>query len=55
MQFIDLKAQYKTIEKDVNARIKKVLEHGRFIMEHEVKELEERLAEYTGSKYCIGV
>ena len=55
MQFIDLKAQYKLIEEDVNARIKKVLEHGRFIMGPEVQELEERLADYTGAKYCIGV
>lgn len=55
MQFIDLRAQYKTIENDVNERIKKVLEHGRFIMGPEVQELELRLAEYTGAKYCIGV
>ena len=55
MQFIDLKAQYKLIEEDVNARIKKVLEHGRFIMGPEVQELEERLADYTEAKYCIGV
>ena len=55
MQFIDLKSQYKAIEADVNQRIKNVLEHGRFIMGPEVAELEQTLADYTGSQYCIGV
>ncbi len=55
MQFIGLNAQYKTIEDDIHSRIKKVLEHGKFIMGPEVQALEARLAEYTGAKYCIGV
>ena len=55
MQFIDLKAQYRTIEDEVNLRIKNVIDHGNFIMGPEVLELEERLAEYTGAAYCIGV
>ena len=55
MQFIDLKAQYKSIEENINQRIKAVLEHGRFIMGPEVAELEARLAQYVGVKHCIGV
>ena len=55
MQFIDLKAQYRVIEADINQRIKTVLEHGQFIMGPEVAELEARLAEYVGVKHCIGV
>jgi len=55
MQFIDLKAQYRSIEENVNQRIKAVLEHGRFIMGPEVAELETRLAQYVGVKHCIGV
>ena len=55
MQFIDLKTQYRQIETDVNARIKAVLEHGRYIMGPEIPELEERLADYVGVKHCIGV
>ena len=55
MNFIDLQAQYKTIESDVNARIKKVLKHGQYIMGPEVIELEELLASYVGVKHCIGV
>ncbi len=53
--FIDLKTQYKSLKSQINARINSVLEHGQYIMGPEVKELEERLAEHTGSKYCITV
>ena len=55
MQFIDLKKQYQQIKIPVNSRIQTVLEHGKFIMGPEVSELEEALAEYTGSQYCIVV
>ncbi len=53
--FIDLKTQYQAIKTQINARINSVLEHGQYIMGPEVKELEERLALYTGSKHCITV
>ena len=53
MQFIDLKAQYRRIEDDVNRRIKAVLEHGKYILGPEVAELEEKLADYVGVKHCI--
>jgi UDP-2-acetamido-2-deoxy-ribo-hexuluronate aminotransferase len=55
MNFIDLQAQYRRIEGDVNARIKAVLEHGQYIMGPEVTELEERLAADVGVQHCIGV
>lgn len=55
MDFIDLKFQYKKIEKDVDKRIKKVLDHGQYIMGPEVYELEEKLADYVGVKHCVGV
>lgn len=54
MQFIDLKAQYDQIERDVNERIHAVLQHGQYINGPEVRELEGRLAEYTGALHCIG-
>ncbi|HYK37412.1 DegT/DnrJ/EryC1/StrS family aminotransferase [Alloacidobacterium sp.] len=53
MQFIDLKAQYRKLKSDVDARIQAVLDHGQFILGQEVAELESRLAARTGSKYCI--
>jgi len=55
MQFIDLKMQYQKIESKIQKRINDVLDHGKYIMGPEVAELEEKLADYTGSKYCIGV
>ncbi|MDT0633946.1 DegT/DnrJ/EryC1/StrS family aminotransferase [Spectribacter hydrogenoxidans] len=53
--FIDLKAQYEEIKPQVQARINTVLEHGQYIMGPEVRELEERLQEYTGARHCITV
>jgi UDP-2-acetamido-2-deoxy-ribo-hexuluronate aminotransferase len=55
MQFIDLKAQQERIRPQIEERIKEVLDHGKYIMGPEVFELEERLAEYVGSKHCISV
>lgn len=55
MQFIDLKAQYAALRETINARIQTVLDHGQYIMGPEVKELEQRLAEWTGARHCITV
>ena len=53
MQFIDLNYQYNRIKTDVNARIQKVLDHGKYIMGPEIQELEENLAAFVGVKHCI--
>jgi UDP-2-acetamido-2-deoxy-ribo-hexuluronate aminotransferase len=53
--FIDLKTQYQALKPKIHDRINRVLEHGQYIMGPEVQELEEKLAAYTGSKYCITV
>ena len=53
MDFIDLKAQQKSIKDRIEKRIQKVLNHGKYIMGPEVLELEARLANYVNSKYCI--
>ena len=55
MQFIDLAAQQALIKEKIDANIQRVLAHGKYILGPEVHELEERLAVYTGSKYCITV
>lgn len=52
-EFIDLKAQYAALRESMDARIKAVLNHGQFIMGPEVRELEEKLARFTGAKHCI--
>lgn len=53
MQFIDLKKQYSLIENDVLNSIKKVLNHGQYIMGPEITELEKQLAEFIGVKHVI--
>jgi len=54
MEFIDLGAQQKLIRDKIENNIKKVLDHGKYIMGPEVKELEEKLADFVGVKYAIG-
>ena len=51
--FFDLAAQQERIKQQINENIQAVLSHGQYILGPEVHELEDRLAEYTGSKYCI--
>ena len=51
--FIDLKKQYRRIEKEVDQAVKNVFEHGQYILGPEVAELEKRLADFAGSKYCL--
>ncbi|MEQ9010064.1 DegT/DnrJ/EryC1/StrS family aminotransferase [Algiphilus sp.] len=53
--FIDLRSQYEALKPQIQTRINAVLEHGQYIMGPEVKELEDRLQEYTGAKHCITV
>tara|TARA_B100001540_G_scaffold309552_1_gene325915 strand:+ start:539 stop:1657 length:1119 start_codon:yes stop_codon:yes gene_type:complete len=53
MQFIDLKSQQKEIREKIDLRMKKILDHGKYIMGPEVLELEERLADYVNVKHCI--
>jgi UDP-2-acetamido-2-deoxy-ribo-hexuluronate aminotransferase len=53
--FIDLKAQYRALQPQIQARINAVLEHGQYIMGPEVRELEDKLAAYTGARHCITV
>ena len=55
MEFTDLKTQYAALRASVQARMQRVLEHGQYIMGPEVRELEEKLEAYTGSKHCITV
>jgi UDP-2-acetamido-2-deoxy-ribo-hexuluronate aminotransferase len=55
MQFIDLAAQQKRIRLQLEERIKKVLDHGQYILGPEIKELEEKLAAFTGVPYAVSV
>lgn len=53
LAFIDLQAQRRRIADKLEAATKRVMEHGAFIMGPEVKELEKKLAEFCGAKYCV--
>lgn len=53
MQFRDLNAQYKHLEQDILAGLRDVMEDGSFILGKQVDELEQKLAEYVGTRYCI--
>lgn len=55
MQFIDLVAQQARIKDKIDAAIQTVLQHGTYILGPEVAELEQKLAEFTGTKHCITV
>jgi len=51
--FIDLSAQQQRIRLEIDARIKAVLDHGAYIMGPEIRELEQRLADYVGVKHAL--
>ncbi|RKJ02768.1 DegT/DnrJ/EryC1/StrS family aminotransferase [bacterium D16-54] len=53
MKFIDLEKQYCVIKNNVEKRIHNILEKQDFIMGSEIQELEQKLADFTGRKYCI--
>ena len=53
MEFVDLKSQYRDLKGSIDARIQRVLDHAQYIMGPEVRELEQQLAAFTGSRNCI--
>ena len=54
MQFIDLATQQQRIRPQIDAAIKRVLDHGRYIMGPEVSEFEQMLADFVGVRHAIG-
>ncbi|MCA8901935.1 MAG: DegT/DnrJ/EryC1/StrS aminotransferase family protein [Hyphomonas sp.] len=53
LPFIDLQAQRKRIESEVNAAILGVVESGRYVLGPEVAELEKQLAAWCGAKHSV--
>ena len=53
--FLDLAAQQRRMGDAIDARIRGVLAHCRFVLGPEVAELEGRLAAFAGAAHCIGV
>jgi len=53
MEFRDLKTQYTQNKKAIDSAIQSVLFSSHFIGGEQVKQLEEKLADYVGVKHCI--
>ncbi|WJM96287.1 DegT/DnrJ/EryC1/StrS family aminotransferase [Pseudomonas defluvii] len=53
IDFIDLKTQQVRLKSEIDACIQRVLAHGQYILGPEVAELEQRLADFVGAKFCI--
>lgn len=51
--FIDLQAQRRRIGGRIDEAIRRVIEHGGYIMGPEVRQLEEQLAAFCGAKHCV--
>jgi dTDP-4-amino-4,6-dideoxygalactose transaminase len=52
---LDLKPQYQALKAELDAALLKVAESQMFILGPAVRELEERIAAYSGAKYGIGI
>ena len=53
MQFIDLAIQQNRIRDKLLQNIQTVMDHGKYIMGPEIKDLEEKLSSYVGVKHAI--
>ena len=53
--FFDLTSQYRSIKKEIDSAVKRVLQSGGFIGGKEVERLEKEVAKLCGAKYGIGV
>ncbi|MDP6884941.1 MAG: aminotransferase class I/II-fold pyridoxal phosphate-dependent enzyme, partial [Rhodospirillales bacterium] len=51
--FVDLAAQRRRLEGRIEAAVKRVIGHGRFIMGPEVAEFERRLGAYSGAAQAV--
>jgi len=53
IEFIDLGAQRRRIGERMDAAIRRVVDHGRFILGPEVAELERRLGQFCGARHVL--
>ena len=51
---LDLRREYEYMQADIDAAIKRCLEHQRWILGPEVEELEKEFGKYLSVQYCIG-
>ena len=53
IEFVDLGAQRRRIGAGMDEAIRRVVDHGRFILGPEVGELERQLAEFCGARHVL--
>ena len=53
MEFRDLKKQYQVLRDEMDRAVLDAMASGAYIMGPQVRELEQRLAEYVGVKHCL--
>lgn len=53
--FVSYIAQYKGLEREIDAAIKEVLSKGDLILRHHVQDFEDDMASFLGVKYSVGV
>lgn len=52
---IDLVAQYRTIEREIDDAVKGVFSRSHFVLGEELEQFEEKIAGFTGVKHALGV
>ncbi len=55
IRFLDLQAQYKSIQPDVDIAMKKVLDSSAYVLGPSVEAFEKDFATFCGAKHCIGL
>lgn len=55
IKFLDLKSQYESIKGEIDCAIQNVIEKSSFVGGEFVSTFEKQFAQYTHSKFCIGV
>jgi dTDP-4-amino-4,6-dideoxygalactose transaminase len=53
--FVDLQAQYRAIQAEVDEAIRRVLDSSAFILGREVEAFERAFSDYVGARECVGV
>jgi dTDP-4-amino-4,6-dideoxygalactose transaminase len=53
--FVDLQAQYRSIKREVDEAIARVVESAAFVLGREVEAFESAFADYLGARFCVGV
>jgi len=55
VRFVNYPLQYKILKKEIDKAIRIILERGDLILRKDVEEFEEKLADFTGVKYAVGL